>query len=298
MRYLYLACFGLLAQTACGQAADSLAVDSSAADSASYPVAPDERWVRSQTDSTGECTEILHWSGPGGLVRVYHATGQLKQYVPYADIVAGRLHGVSTTWYADGQLAVFQVFVRGQRDGELRVYYPSGQLKRQAQYSDGNELLGDCFDPEGARVPYFPYEQPPLYPGGPLQLTKEINKSLRRVRLVGPVRLSKAQIHVNFQVNEIGNIINPQITLSEEKFTILPNGLNNYVAWQTTQEQTIAQLKSQIQQALTQLTKAFYPGQRDGTTVSWQYNLTIPFDSEGSSQQRGTIRHPGTSFGL
>jgi hypothetical protein len=296
MRYLYLACLGLLAHTARGQAADSLAVDAVAADSASYPVAPDERWVRSQTDSTGECTEVLHWEGRGGLVRVYHATGQLKQYIPYADLLAGRLHGVSTTWYADGQLAVFQVFVRGQRDGELRVYYPSGRLKRQTQYSDGNELPGSCFDLEGARLPYFPYEQPPLYPGGPLQLTNEINKSLRRVRLVGPVRLSKAQIHVNFQVSESGGIINPQVTLSEEKFTILPNGMNNFAVWQTTQEQTIAQLKNQIQQALTQLTKTFYPGQRDGATVNWQYSLTIPFDMEGPIPRWGTIRHPGTSF--
>lgn len=286
MRYLYLVCFGLLAQAARGQAADSLAVssvaaDSVAIDSAGYAVAPDERWVRSQTDSTGECTEVIHWSGPGGLVRVYHPSGHLKDYLPYADLAAGKLHGVATTWFDDGQLAIRQTFMRGQRDGELVAYYSNGQLKRQTQYTNGNEMLGQCFAPSGASVPFFTYEQPPLYPGGQLQLIKEISRQVRQWQPAGALVLSQAQIHVRFQVGENGLVENPQVTITDERFALLRAGYPMSQSLQKALSDGLTPLISRVQRGLSTLARPFYPGKRDGAAVRWQYSLTIPFTYNG-----------------
>lgn len=289
MRYLYLACLALLAHAACGQAADSvaavaapaaLATDSLAlaADTTSAPVAPDERWVRSQTDSTtGECTEILHWSGRGGLVRVFHPSGHLKDYLPYASLAAGQLHGVATTWYDDGQLAVQQTFLRGQRDGALLAYYPNGQLKRQTQYTAGYESLGQCFAPTGEPVAFYPYERPPLYPGGQAQLIKEISKQVRQWQPAGPLMLSQAQIHVSFQIAEDGRIENPQVVITDERFMLSQATRSMGRPLQVVLSEGLAPLASRVQHSLTTLTKSFLPGQRDGATVRWQYRLTIPF---------------------
>ena len=286
MRYLYLACLGLLAHTACGQAVDSLAVssvaaDSLATDSASYAVTSDERWVRSQTDSTGECTEVMHWSGRGGLVRVYHPSGRLKDFLPYADLAAGKLHGVVTTWYDDGQLSVRETFLKGQRDGELVAYYPDGQLKRQTQYTNGVEMLGQCFAPSGAPVPFFPYERPPLYPGGHLQLIKEISRQVRQWQPPGALILSQAQIHVSFQVAESGLVENPQVTITDEQFSLLHTGGNVNRLLQATLSETLAPLVSRVQRGVTTLARPFYPGKRDGAAVRWQYSFTIPFIYSG-----------------
>ena len=274
MRYLYLACFGLLARTAWGQAADSLVA---AVDTTSSVVAPDERWVRSQTDSTGECTEVLHWSGRGALVRVFHASGHLKDYLPYADLAAGQLHGVSTSWYDDGQLAIQQTFLRGQRDGALVAYYPNGQLKRQTQYTDGYEMLGQCFAPTGEPLAFFPYERPPLYPGGQLQLIKEISRQVRQWQPAGALVLSQAQIHVSFQVGENGLVENPQVTITNERFALLRVNASVNHSLQVTLVEGLTPLISQVQRGLTTLAKPFYPGQRDGAAVRWQYRMTIPF---------------------
>lgn len=281
MRYLYLACLGLLAHTAQGQAADSLTADALAADSAGYPVAVDERWVRSQTDSTGECTEVTHWSGPGGLLRVYHPSGRLKDYLPYADLAAGKLHGVATSWYDDGQLAVRQTFLRGQRDGELVAYYPDGQLKRQTQYTNGIEMLGQCFAPSGAPVPFFPYERPPLYPGGQMQLIKEISRQVRQWQPAGALVLSEAQIHVSFQVGENGLVENPQVTITDERFALVRTNASVNRSLQAALSEGLAPLISRVQRGLTTLARPFYPGKRDGTAVRWQYSLTIPFTYNG-----------------
>jgi len=280
MRYFYLACLGLLAHTAQGQVADSLAVDASAADSASYPVAPDERWVRSEADSTGECTEITHWSGPGGLVRVYHSSGRLKDYLPYADLAASKLHGVATSWYDNGQLAVRQTFLRGQRDGELVAYYPDGQLKRQTQYANGSEMLGQCFAPSGAPIPFFPYEQPPLYPGGQLQLIKEISQQVRKWQPTGPLLLSQAQIHVTFQIEENGRVENPRVVITNEEYGLRLHAGSNQ-ALQAALSEGLAPLISRVQRGLTSLARPFYPGKRDGAAVRWQYSFTIPFTISG-----------------
>lgn len=281
MRYLYLACLGLLAHTARGQVADSLTVDSVAADSAGYAVAPDERWVRSQTDSTGECTEALHWSGPGGLVRVFHPSGRLKDYLPYADLAAGKLHGVATSWFDDGQLSIRQTFIRGQRDGELVAYYPDGQLKRQTQYTNGNEMLGQCFAPSGAPIPFFPYERPPLYPGGQLQLIKEISRQVRQWQPGGMLVLSHAQIHVRFQVGENGSVENPQVTITDERFALMRASYSISHSLQKSLNEGVAPLISRVQRGLTTLARPFYPGKRDGAAVRWQYSLTIPFSYKG-----------------
>jgi protein TonB len=285
MRYLYVACLALLAHAAGGPApADSLALapdsvatgsSAPALDSVSAPVAPDERWVRSQTDSTGECTEMLHWSGRGGLVRVFHPSGHLKEYLPYADLVAGKLHGVATTWYDDGQLAVQQTFLRGQRDGTLLAYYPNGQLKR-------HESLGQCFTPTGEPLAFFPYERPPLYPGGQAQLIKEISRQVRMWQPAGSLLLSQAQIHVSFQVGENGLVENPQVTVTDERFALVRANSNISHSLQTALNEGVAPLIRRVQQGLTTLAKPFYPGQRDGAAVRWQYRLTIPF-SYGST---------------
>jgi len=285
MRYLYFACFGLLVQTARGQAADSLAVssvaaDSVAIDSTSYAVAPDERWVRSQADSTGECTEVMHWSGLGGLVRVYHPSGRLKDYLPYGDLAAGKLHGVATTWFDDGQLAVRQTFLKGQRDGELVAYYPDGQLKRQTQYANGNEMLGQCFAPSGAPIPFFPYEQPPLYPGGELQLIKEISRHVRQWQSTRPLIVSQAQIHITFQIEENGRVENPKVVITDEMYGMLIRAGNNQ-ALQAAMSEGLAPLISRVQHGLTSLARPFYPGKRDGAAVRWQYSFTIPFTISG-----------------
>jgi len=288
MRYLYLACFALLAYTARGQASDSVAVVATpsalatdslaqAADTATGSVAPDERWVRSQTDSTGECTEVLHWSGRGGLVRVFHPSGHLKDYLPYADLAAGKLHGVATTWYDDGQLALQQTFLRGQRDGELVAYYPNGQLKRQTQYAQGYERLGQCFAPSGEPVAFFPYERPPLYPGGQMQLIKEISRQVRQWQPGGALLLSQAEIHVSFQVGENGLVENPQVTITNERFALMRVNSNISRSLQATLNEGLAPLITRVQRGLTTLAKPFYPGQRDGAAVRWQYRMTIPF---------------------
>ena len=276
MRYLYLACLGLLAHTARGQAV----ADSLAADSTQYPVAVDTRWVRSEVDSVGICTEILHWSGAGGLVRAFYPSGVLKEYIPYSDLLAGKVHGVATSWYESGQLRARQTLIQGQRDSLLLLYYENGQLKRRTRYVAGTEQLGMCFDSVGRPLPYFPYEQPPLYPGGQTQLIREISRFVTRHRQ--PVKLlNSGWFTISFQVGEDGAIVAPQVDVSSNllQFWRLSDPAHRDML-QNTIEHERKLLINSATNALSKLPVRFYPGKRDGVVAQWRYQLAIPFNYE------------------
>jgi protein TonB len=251
MRYLYLLGLALVAQAVHGQtSADTL--------SATTPPAADEvvRQIASRTDSTGLCTEIMSWGQAIGLVRIYYASGRLKEYVPYADLGADQIHGLVTTWYENGQLESQQPFLHGKREGKLTLYHESGQLKRLSEYVEGSELPGRCFDATGRAVPYFPYEQPAIYPGGQLQLNKEIGNAIRLplavTKLLGP---SDHTVYISFFIDEAGIIQQPQVDVSSH----------------------IPALDHVVLATLHKLKYQFMPARRDGLAVRSKYSIPVWF---------------------
>jgi protein TonB len=224
------------------------------ADSVWYDAGLAHRHVSSQTDSAGTCAEVLSWGDATGLVRVFYPSGHLKEYVPYGDFVTGRRHGLTTTWFENGQLQTRQVFENGQRTGTLSVYYETGALKRQVDYVAGVEQLGACYDPEGRPLAYYPYEQLPLYPGGQAQLTKEITKALRLPRrLPLEAYLGPLQMEVLLQIAEDGSIQTPRVARSS-RLTVFDQA---------------------VLTAIARLSRRFTPGQRDGQRVACAYYLPI-----------------------
>jgi protein TonB len=257
MRYLYVIIWG--AGSWASQPAQAQAITAELPpDSAQYQLAADSRRVSSQTDSAGTCTEVLRWGEPGGLVRVFYPSGRLQEYVPYSDLAAGVQHGVASSWFASGQLAAQQPYWQGQRTGTLVLYYESGILKRTTEYVAGSEMLGRCFDAAGQPVAYFPYEQLPLYPGGPAQLSRELTKALRLPRGLPPaVFFEPRLVDIAFLVAEDGSIQAPRVARSSR----------------------LPELDEAVLAALAKLTRRFTPARRDGRLVRCNYHLPVEFKS-------------------
>jgi len=267
MRYLYvmiLAAWAWASQPVQAQAPEAELLP----DSGQYQLGVDTRRVSSQTDSAGTCTELLQWGEPSGLVRVFYPSGHLKEYVPYADLAAGVQHGAASSWFDNGQLAAQQPYCQGQRTGTLVLYYESGILKRTTEYVAGSEMLGHCFDEAGQPVAYFPYEQLPLYPGGPAQLTRELTKALRLPRRLPPaVFFEPRLVDIAFQVTEDGSIEAPRVARS----SLLP------------------ELDQAVLAAFAKLTRHFTPARRDGRLVRCNYHLPVEFKTPAAF-------HPATKL--
>lgn len=259
MRYLYV--IFLLAWRP--WAVRAQAPQAPAPDTAHYEASGDQRRVYSETDSLGICTEVLRWGDAGALVRVFYPSGHLRDYRPYVNLATGYRHGVVTTWHENGQLCTQQTYLANQCTGDFWVYYATGMLKRHTQYVAGNELPGNCFDEAGQPVAYYPFEQQPLYPGGPAQLTKEINKLVQRQ--YRPTRIAylptEVRVRVGFLVATDGSIRNLHLVSSSQ----------------------LALLDEAVLAAVARLTKQFYPGQRDGQVVPFAYQVAIDFNDKQST---------------
>jgi protein TonB len=191
-------------------------------------------------------------------VRIYYASGRLKEYIPYANLAASQIHGLATTWHENGQIESQQHFSQGKRQGKVELYYESGQLKRLSNYEADVELRGRCFDAAGMAVPYFPYEQPAFYPGGQMQLVKEIDNAIRLphevVMLLGK---DDCTVYISFLIDTHGSIRYPQVDVA-----------SSIPAVDSAVLTVIQKLK---------LKRQFKPAQRDGLVVQSKYIIPIRF---------------------
>lgn len=237
-----------------------------ASDSLAVAAPPDPLYrVSSSLDSLGQCTEVLNWGTPAALVRVFYPTGQLRSYVPFANLALGVRHGMVSSWFANGQAATLEPFVEGRRHGELVCYYENGRLRRQANFQAGTELHSACYDAAGRPQPYFPYEQPPLYPGGLAQLTKEINQRLRWPREVGRLPYFVAiQVKVSVLIDENGAVREPRVD----------------------EPSCAPALDQAVLRALLQLSRPWQPGRLDGHFAAFRYRLPIDFTTRDASRAR------------
>ncbi|WP_157886919.1 energy transducer TonB [Hymenobacter sp. PAMC 26628] len=235
-------------------------------------------------DSAAYRVETLRTdSSSRAVVRRYYATGALQAYTPYLDLGRGVVHGTRTTWYEDGRPCTKEEYLGGRRQGELLAYYPDGTLKRRDQFVADQNMLGACYGPDGRPVPYFPYEQPPLYPGGALLLYHDVTRRVRptatemhrfdtsgslmwegafggarretRPAVVpGATRWPVGQIDVVFTITEQGEVADPYVARSS-------------APW----------LNEKVLAAVRGLTKRFRPGQRDGQTVRATCQVPVVF---------------------
>lgn len=255
LRYFLALCTAGLAATAAHaqQVPDSLVTDLLV----TLP-APAHYQVSSALDSLGECTEVLSWGTSEALVRVFYATGQLRSYAPFANLALGVRHGLSSSWFASGQPAALEPFEEGVRQGEVVCYDEKGHLRHRANFRAGTELYGASYDATGQPLPYTPYEQPPLYPGGLAQLSKEIHQRLRWPRQAGSPLFTNMVVNVSVLINTDGRLSEPQVDVPSRE----------------------PALDQAVLQALQQLSRPWQPGRLHGEVAAFRYRLPIQFRAQ------------------
>jgi len=153
------------------------------------------RRVTEHTDITG-----------GTMSRYFLRTGQLQTREAFDNIERQRYHGVSEAFYETGQLRSHAEFDHTQRTGDMLLYYPNGQFKRRARYTDALHSTGECFAPDGAPIPFFEFEVMPRYAegdGGFLALVGAISRNFNYPKAARRAGI-EGRILVTFNVTEQG----------------------------------------------------------------------------------------------
>lgn len=241
----------------------------------------------SASDTTALCAETTFRDSLSGVTRVYYPAGTLKQYIPYLNVARGIRYGCVTTWYESGQMCTKEDYVRGVRHGDLLTYYPDGSLKRREHCEDGRCGVGTCYDANGYPVPYFAYEQLPLYPGGEERLLKELSKAVRlNAKEMQEARRAARRMTDMLQFGWRREV--------DVELAVAPDGRITHAR---VVQSTAGFLNNAVLRAVAGLQRQFVPGRRDGQvmtsflTVPLFYTLEAPtrqpyYGSYGGSRMR------------
>ena len=211
--------------------------------------------------------ETVRRDSVAGTVRQYDAAGKLQSVDSYGHLRLKIRHGVSTTWYANGQLHTREDYVAGQRHGELLVYYPDGTLRRRDQYERGTRTAGTCFGSAGEAVAYFEYWQPPVYSEGAGDLEAVAHAAVHKgvfPEVVAQLGMD-AHVVVRFVVNEQGRVEQVRALPWQPQHTYPRHVLDGFARLQQEAEWNVAHLKP------------FRPARRDGQPVAYEMSVPINF---------------------
>ena len=193
-----------------------------------------------------------------GTVRIYSiATGKLDNQQEYANLRRRIPTGVWETWYPTGQLQTHAEYLNGRRVGELRMYYPGGQLKRREAYNLKSDFVtkGECFAENGQAVPFFPFEQMPVYPegdGGSRVVIRAIQRGIKYSRIASKDHCA-GRVVVGFNVNAQGNVTDIRLV------------------------QGLCSLADDAVLESVRRLKPFKPGMQEGKPVAVAYTLPVSF---------------------
>lgn len=185
------------------------------------------------------------------------ATGKLTSRQELANVRKGVLGGLWEDWYPSGQLHMHQEFVHGRRAGELRTYYPSGQLKRREVYNPKDDFssTGECFAENGQPVPFFKFEQMPLYPegdGGARVIIRAVQRGIKYPKAAVKDRCA-GRVIVGFNVTAQGEVADIRLL-----------------------QGVCSSIDEAVLDSVRRL-KRFKPGMQDGNPVAVAFTLPVTF---------------------
>jgi TonB family protein len=137
--------------------------------------------VTKDTSNYKHYEDIAKQENGGVYVKRYNDEHFLVQEGAFSEYDATKRspEGLHKQYRPTGELWYTQEFIKGERNGELRSYYPSGTLKRVENYINNQRTDGECFSEDGSAIAFTPLEQRPEYPGGEEALMQFISQEVQ-----------------------------------------------------------------------------------------------------------------------
>lgn len=202
--------------------------------------------------------ETEYTDSVGGMRREYFVSGKLHKMGRYDHLRKGVPDGVHETWFENGQLQSHSEFKHGSSVGEFRTYHPNGKLKRCEHNNVNGEFssTGECFGPDGQSIPFFKFEQMPIYlegDGGNGGMVAAIMRNLKYPRDAFKARRT-GRVLVSFVVTSTGEVAKIKLVQG-----VYPS------------------LDEAAMQAVRQLNR-FVPGKQDGKPVEVSFTVPVKFN--------------------
>ena len=202
----------------------------------------------------------------GKIVTEYYLSGKLKSEYHVVVVLDEKTkknkdvqEGTFKMWYESGQLKRDIDYHQNKIDGYLTTYWENGKQKRHDLYQEDNVVEGKCYDEKGHETAYYPFHTWAEFTGGEKVMLLLISTSLKC-----PVDAQKARIRgeviVHFVIDTTGLVTDIRI-----KKGLCPS------------------IDKEVMRVISMLTR-FRPGETDGEKAPEGNTLPIFFHLGGEAK--------------
>lgn len=155
-------------------------------------------------------------------------------------------------WYLSGERRVLTNYSNDKLNGDFKVFYKNGQIKRSEKWEKGEWIAGECFDENGNKTDYCSYQEMASFIGGLSALFEYIGQTLRYPSSAQSTGI-QGKVYIHFIVEKDGSITDVKV----EK------GVNQ-------------SLDAEAKRIVTEMPK-WKPGRFEGRLVTTKFTLPINF---------------------
>jgi TonB family protein len=125
-------------------------------------------------------------------------------------------NGKYEEWYLSGEKRVITFYTEDKLDGDFKVFYKNGKLKRSEKWKNGERTAGACFDEDGNSISYFPYMEFAEFKGGADALATFLGKEVKYPAASRKKNI-EGVVYIGFIIDGDGSVINVKIKKGVEK---------------------------------------------------------------------------------
>jgi TonB family protein len=125
-------------------------------------------------------------------------------------------NGKYEEWYLSGEKRVISFYTNDKLDGDFKVFYKNGKLKRSEKWKNGERTAGACFDEEGNSISYFPYKENAEFKGGTGAMYTFLGKTIKYPTASYKKKI-EGIIYIGFFIDTDGSITDVKLKKGIEK---------------------------------------------------------------------------------
>lgn len=164
-------------------------------------------------------------------------------------------HGNFQDYYVSGERKLACHYTEGKLDGEFKVFYQNGKVKRLETWNNGEWVKGECFDEQGNPQPYCSYQEQAEFMGGIPEMVKYLGSELTYPKYARKHGI-EGTVYVEFVVEKDGSLSSIAVKRGIEEH-----------------------LNEEAVRIVSEMPK-WKPGKHEGVPVRYQFVLPIKFALE------------------
>lgn len=125
-------------------------------------------------------------------------------------------NGKYEEWYISGEKRLSCFYSNNELNGEFRVFYRNGIVKRMELWKNGKWQDGECYDENGNKTEYCSYQEIAEFVGGLPKLYKYIGQNLTYPEYAQRKGIH-GKVYLSFVVDTDGSVIDIEVVKGVEK---------------------------------------------------------------------------------